>query len=481
MQPIVAGVRYPNVHRHLAFAAAALMMCALAYSILRIPVQLTDSLVPMLQVQARDSAVDVFAGGFGGDDYLRPMFWTQVKLLFDAAAGERYFAVFKGFHIALVVALLCLFVRAARVSSRVDAAAFALALLVLTGLHTFRGSVWEAFPVNHYLEIAVFCLAALVLSQSGGGWAYDALAAVLFTAAALTLESGLIVWVVLVAARIVGMRGVSGKGLAVVTILLAGYFFLRFFWLQTGSPGLDERATGFGFGRLERTELVARFGEAPYVLYVYNIAASFLSVLLSEPRSGTFELTAQWLAGQRPPSALVAGLSAMAATGLVTWFAIARWRSWLTRRFEHSDQLVLVFFAVAAANSVVSFAYAKDDILSAAGVFYALAVYAATRVAVVRFASRRRPVFVTVLFGLLLLATSTAWAIRATGLHYHMYNMAFYVRNEWVSVEPWLAQQQIQTVTPEGARVIDTLRGSAIGGPVINPHFLPRWAHKWFR
>ena len=37
------------------------------------------------------------------------------------------------------------------------------------------------------------------------------------------LESGLLVWVVFVIARLVGMKGLSWKGIAFVTVLLAGY------------------------------------------------------------------------------------------------------------------------------------------------------------------------------------------------------------------------------------------------------------------
>ena len=44
------------------------------------------------------------------------------------------------------------------------------ALTVLTGLHTFLGFLREAFPINHFLEIAVLALVALNLTLSRGGW-----------------------------------------------------------------------------------------------------------------------------------------------------------------------------------------------------------------------------------------------------------------------------------------------------------------------
>lgn len=59
-----------------------------------------------------------------------------------------------------------LFVRVLGVSSAADFAAAAFVLVVLVGLHTFRGTVQEAFPINHFLEIVVLCLVTLNLGAS---------------------------------------------------------------------------------------------------------------------------------------------------------------------------------------------------------------------------------------------------------------------------------------------------------------------------
>ena len=422
----------------MAWVAAFLMAAAVSFSLLRIPIQIPDSLVVMLQAQGAPSAA--LTNFVGEQGFLRPVYMSQTRLLLDAAAGEHYFLVFRGFHVVLVVALLALFVQAARVRARIDFAAFAFALLVVAGHHTFRGNVWESYPVNHYLEIAVLCLGALVLSQSRGGWWADLLAGVVFAVASLTLESGLIVWVVFAVARLVGLRGVSWKGLALITALLGWYFYLRFVSLGTGFPGLDERAMGFGLGRLDRGEVVARFTDAPYVLYAYNVVSSLLSVVLSEPRNGTWEMTRRWLAGEITPSVVVALASSIIATGLIVWFAAGRFQLWRAGQFEHRDQLVVVFLAVLAANAAICYAYTKDEIMSTAGVFYALAVFAAARAMLARFGAIHRQPLAGVVIAVLLLVASSTWAIRATGLHYHMYYSGYYVRNEWATVEVWLRE-----------------------------------------
>jgi hypothetical protein len=463
----------------MAWVAALLMAAAVSFSVVRIPLQVTDNLLVMLQLQAAPSTAAVFSTYLGDAGFFRPLYWTQSKALLDLSGGDYFFA-YKAFHVALVCALFFLFVRTARVRTRTDVAAFVFALTVLTGLHTFRGTLWESYPINHYLQIAVLCLGALALCQSRGGWWVDAAAGALFVFASLALESGLIVWVVCVTGRITGMRGVSWKGVGLVSILLAGYFVVRFGVLATGAPGIDERATGFLLGRLDRTDLAARFSDGPYALYAYNIIASLFSVILSEPRGGTLEMTKRFVDGDVAPWVVVAIISSTIATGMIVWFAASRFRQWRGGQFDHADQLVVVALGVIAANAAVCFLYTKDEIISTAGVFYALAVFAAMRTALTRFAARPRSTLATAVMLLLLVAASTTWAIRSTGLHYHLYYAAHYSRNEWATVQEWLRDQHSEPTTKEGQQMVADLRAAGVAKPVLNLYFLPRWAERWF-
>ena len=54
--------------------------------------------------------------------------------------------------------------------------------------------------------------------------------------------------------------------------LVLGYLILRFSILQIGSPGLEERTSGFGFSRLDGEELVEKFGSRPLPFYAYEFA-----------------------------------------------------------------------------------------------------------------------------------------------------------------------------------------------------------------
>lgn len=195
-----------------------------------------------------------------------------------------------------------------------------------------------------------------------------------------------------------------------------------------------------------------------------------------------------WLGSARLWTAVAAGLIALIAllevtiTGprvTVLWRANIAPADRLARTFEHADQLVLVCLAVTAANAAICYAYTKDEIMSTAGVFYALAVFAAVRTVLARFAAVPRSVFASVAVSVLLLVSSATWAVRATGLHYYMYYSGYYLRNEWATVEVWLREQRVEP-TEEGTRLVETLRSAAIEMPTLNPYFLPRWAERWF-
>jgi hypothetical protein len=447
---------------------------------LRIPLQPTDSLIPILDAQATPSVGAAIAGSIDSPGYLRPLRIGQIKLLYDAALGRHYFAVYKGFHIALVLAAFALFVIAVRVRTAADFLAAAFALTVFTGIHTFVRTVWEAYPVNHFLEIGVFCLATLVLAQSRGGWLPGLAACVLLTVGALTLESGLLVWVVAVAAWFTGLRGISGRAVVVMTLLVSAYFVARFGVLDTGAPGMVERSSGFGTERLEPEEIVARFGTRPYLFYGYNIASSALSVLASEPRDGEWRIAAERQddAGVFEGTVLNIATS-LATTALIATYAIRRWPAWRRRRFESADRLVAIPLVIIAANAAMGFGYTKDDIMSAAGMFYPLAAYIAARdfVGRVSDAGIRRAILVT----LLVAALAGGWALRAAGVHYQMRLMAFSVRNDWVDVDRWLESQHADPSTPEGKRLVSSLREDALSRPVMNPFFFPYWMSRWIR
>ena len=459
--------------------ASAIMAATVCYSVFRIPIQMTDSLIPLLDAQRTPSVAAAFASGATNAGYFRPLRAAQIQAVYEVANGH-YFAAFKGYQAVFVVIVFALFVTALEIDSRERLAALLFALTVLVGLHTFRGTVWEAYPVNHSLEVVAFCLLALVLARSKGGMWTDGAAALTFVAAAFTVESGLLVWVVMVAAWLAGARGISRRGVLIVSGLLVGYLAIRFAYLRTGVPALSERSSGFGLRQLGPDELQQRFGAHPYVFYAYNVMSSILTVLFSEPRAGVWTIPAEYLRGRVAAGTVINVLSSAITTTAIAWFVVRRIPVWLRLRFDRDDQLMLVALAMLAANAVISYSYTKDEIMGPAGVFYAIAAFVAVA-HVLRSADRSGPRNAAVALTMALFVAASGWVVRTAGLHYQMHLMTFYDRNEWVYVDDWLVRQKSTPTTTEGKALVQQLRNDAIERRTIDPYLLSPRLDQWFR
>jgi hypothetical protein len=444
----------------------------LSDNLLRMPVQRSDSLELILDAQRSPSAAATFATSVVAAGYMRPLFRAENKLLFDVGGMSSLQWAYRGFHAGLLLIALLLFARAARVTTERDFAAFAVAMAVLVGLHTFRGAVGEAYPVNHYLNVAVVCLLTLVLAQSKGGVGSDVAAAAGLVYALFILETGVLVWVIAGASWFVGWRGISSRALAAMTALLLAYFYLRFVYLPVGMPSLSERSTGFLLSVLDPPELIRRFGERPAPFYAYNVVTSMLSVLFSEPRAGRFVAVDAWRHDALLPRIVIALLTSLVTTCIIGYAAL---RCWKARRLDDNGRYLAVFAAVLAGNAALSFAYTKDEIMLPAGIFYALAAYAGARLILESMAvPRLRPAPVAV--AIVLAVTSMGWTVRAAGVPYFQRSQAFKHRGDWGQLAGELRRAGHGDRSADEQHLIDRLRDDALATAAPNPRFEPRWA-----
>jgi hypothetical protein len=439
-----------------AVAVTLAFMALVAVQVCRIPVQVSDSVGNLLQVQ-RQPLGDVFFSQFSNGAYVRPLLWAEIKIAYEAARGQET-VVFKAIHVAQLLLLALLSLRLMPVRTRADLAAALLALLVLFGLHTFDGLVREAFPLNSFLTLVLCVFAVIALADAAPAWWRDVTAAVLVVLALLTLESGLLVATAAVAARLAGMRGVSWKAASAIAVMIAAYLVIRLAVLHIGGPGLTERAAGFGFRVLQPQELAARFGTNPAPFYAANVVASLATVLLAEPRGGVWYATQGVAAGNVWPAWLALSIAgSVMATGLVLWTvpaAAGRWRSGTAGR---NDRLLLVAMTVLVANAVVSFAYTKDVIMSAGGACFALAVYAAG--AMWLSSERRQPSRTPVVVVGLAIAL---WSLRAVALPVRLEMQAGLVQAQWRDIDGWLERQHIDASAPDARALVARLRRSAL-------------------
>jgi len=222
------------------------------------------------------------------------------------------------------------------------------------------------------------------------------------------------------------LRGISRKGLLLVALVALAYFVIRLVYLGIELPPFAERATGFGSTSLSSEEQVERFGNRRLVLYAYTSISGVLSILFSQPREGVWTIVGRWQDGTLPPWMIVHVASSAIATGLILWFAF---RVQPGGRRGYRDPLIAIAAIVVAANGALGFSYAKDEIVSFGGVFYALAAYAAMRGILQHHDALPLPGRGAL--GVLVLAGAVLWSVRIAGNHYVLCEQAFHVRNDW--------------------------------------------------
>jgi hypothetical protein len=462
----------PNRWTWLSYGYAALVVSGLSYLLYDIPIQVSDSYGNLVQAQAGTLGSIVYDQSFA-EGFLRPFLWAHIRVVYDLSHGN-YYAWFRGWHVGQVIVLTILFLRLLKPRTAAAAVAVTIGLAALIGMHTFAGTILEAFPINAYMTILICCYLAADLALGTPHWWRDVAVAVLLVFAALSVESGLLIAVVVVAAYLTGARGVSRWGLAAVVLLVAGYLALRFAVLDVGTPGLEERSSGFGFSILERDDVQSRFGAAPRLFYLYNIGTSFLSVLFSEPRAGVWSATRNFLYGDELSIALLVNLVASTlGTLILIWYMWRRRHDWVARRFTRDDQLVAIFVAVTCANAVISYAYTKDVILSPAGIFYAAAFTVAVKALLETTQVSASPLRIAALT-MVLLVLSGAWAFRTVGIHVALRSTATSVRNEWVYIDEWIRDQGLKP-DAAGLALKQRLQTDAILTHPARPEVMGDW------
>jgi len=442
----------------------------------QLPVQLSDSLGNLMRV-ANVPWRDLLDAEFASTAFFRPLLLAQTKALFDVSGGHYYLA-FRGFLVVQVFACVALFVRMLRVRTMPELAAAMIAVAALTGSHTFGGMIREAYPINNYMTVALCCLVAINIQMSERSrWVTDFLALSCFVLAVGTIETGLLVWGCLFIGFIAGWRGVSRGAMIAATIMMVGYFVVRFTMLHVGLPSIVERSSGYGFRRLEPEELSAMFGGSLLPFYVYNIVCSIATLLFSEPRAGVWMFVREWQAGELPPSMYINVIASASTTVLIVWFtATQRW--WRRpAEWSHGQRLVLLAVAVIVANAGISYPYTKDQIMSVGGVLLAAALFAAATDVLAEIPRRE---FVRVVLMVVLCVSSAAWCWRVLGLQHSLVHAAFTERNDWAYGDLWIKANPESQRDPVLAAVVKTLHERALSLRVPNPHAEPSPFERYF-
>jgi hypothetical protein len=462
----------------LSLVIAALITIPLADGLYRIPIQVSDSLEPIVVAQEADSTLSLLKNSVTfSPTTFRPSRYLQARGLLQVAdkMGLTYNAVFRGGHVALLLLLVVLFLLAVRVRDWSDLVAFTVAFPVLVGIHTFVAMLLEAFPVNHYAEVGICALAVFVLAQRPPRWFVPMVVCAVLALALSVIESGAMVWITAICCAAAGMPGVKRSTVIAATVMFGAYLVLRYA-LGIASPGIGAHGSGFGATFYSAEDVAQRFGAHPAGFMLYNVAGGLASLLFAEPRNGVYSLLVAWRARDIHPIVVINILSSLATTVVLVWHAAKRLR---TNRSEWSeaDRAFAAAAAVFLINSLLTAVYIKDEIISVGGLFYAVCAFIAVR-ALIESLPRRRA-SVAVVLTVLLAADAALWTFRVAGVHYQLRYDAFKLRNDWVEV----LREDKRDDWPHDPRELALtrrLRSEALERRTTSPSFMPRWGDRYW-
>jgi hypothetical protein len=344
--------------------------------------------------------------------------------------------------------------------------AAALALSCVVGLHTSR--IFFLFiPLNAYSGALVLLLLAMILALQPRLRAYDWALFPLTLVGLFTLESSLLIVPLVVVLWWRKAPGISWRGVAAMMTAVVLYLLVRFWFGGPASLASSYVGSGLGFSQATPEMLRNIFEHAPWLFWLYNVSASFLTVIASEPRAGTFEFIASLLRGQTPFWQWLHIASSLLTTVLI---AVALY---VYQPLTERERLLrLAGFVLLVFGSALGFLYTRDRIGLSAGVGYALLLYVALTTTLDRLQDTSRWRRASV-FGLVC-ALAVAWNIRVVEAYAQLRDTAWDYHSEWTERWADLGGTQPQTA------LLKALRADALRSTPADPRRDPAWTFALF-
>ena len=112
---------------------------------------------------------------------------------------------------------------------------------------------------------------------------YDWLFGLLALIAMLGLELGVLIVPLSIVLWWFGAPGIGRRGVPSVAAGAVVYLVVRLTFAEYSGESLYAD-TGFVFQTVDAASLRARFGDSPWLLWIYNVGSTFLTIVASEPR-----------------------------------------------------------------------------------------------------------------------------------------------------------------------------------------------------
>ena len=402
---------------------------------------------------------------FGRDVEYRPFFTLGVKLSYQLVGLRLWsYQALVLMQFGAVLALLLWLVRPVGVRRSVAAT---LALACFVGLHTTR-ILFGFWPLNHHSAGLVLLLAALALALDPRARTFDWVFFPLTLVALLVLESGLLLAPLVPILWWVKAPGVSLRGVAGTMAGVACYVAIRFSLGATDTLSSVYTGSGLGFSQLNPEALRNIFEHAPWLFWLYNVIASLLTVVASEPRAGVYQFVASLVRGETPFwQWLHVGSSLLTTVAVVAG-------SILYRPSTDRDRLLMVAGVVLVIfGSGLGALYTRDRIGLSAGVGYVLLLYVALAAILDRLPASgwRRPLAVCGILGVV----AVAWIVRSAETYIQFRDTAWDFHLEWTDRYADLGG----TAQPQ-TELLRSLRSAALRVTPADPRRDPAWTYALF-
>ena len=395
-----------------------------------------------------------------GREY-RPLFDLAIKASYETAG--TWLPFYQTLVLLLFAAVLMLVVALCRPVGAHRALAACVAVSCVSALHTSR-ILFGFWPLNHYAAVMVCVLLAVALALQAATRRFDWLFGPLALAAMFGLELGALIIPLTVVLWWFGAPGIGRRGVLSVVVGAAVYGVVRLTFAEYSGESLYAD-TGFVFQTVDAASLRTRFGDSPWLLWIYNVGSTFLTIVASEPREGVFSFVESLLARDMESWRWFhVGLSTL--TTLVVVGGL--WRGWPWS--ERDRLLVVAGCALLAFGSALGFLYTRDRIGLPGGIGYALLLYVAIASWLEPAAVKWLRTAVTVVIALV----AAAWVIRSGETFFQLRDLAWDYRTEWTERFDELGARQEQTV------LLQQLRRAALAKTPADPRRDPAWTYFLF-
>jgi hypothetical protein len=409
---------------------------------------------------------ETFSHAFGAGVEYRPLMIIGVKLSHQLVGLRAW--CYQGLVLLQFASVLLTLIWIFKPVTLARAVAACIALTCVVGLHTSR-VLFMFMPLNVHSMGVVILVAVIGLALSSparlrGWWVLP-----LTLIALLMLESGVLIVAVTLVLWMAGAPGAGRRAALGTLIALAIYCGIRLGFGAQEAPAVYAD-TGVGFADIEAARLNDIFRHAPWMLWVYNVVASLLTVIASEPRAGRFLFVEALLNGRVPIWMYVHVATSLLTTAVIGW-ALVRGRI-----SDARDRFIAISGAtLVVAGSAIGFLYTRDRIALSAGIGYAMLLYVAV-VALWERSGRPRPRLRVALAHACVAVIAVGWSIRTVETYVQLRDTAWENYREWTE-----RYNELGGFTRPQTDLLMTLRRDAVSDVPRDPRRDPHWTYKIFQ